>query len=156
MNRIVYYKKRILLMLLFLAVILIYIYIRIENTHYVKGLVGKDTIDIYSNGLFSLVKIADDICLECNTEDNPFTVILSKVKKTKRTIGKVYFYSYDGYAIINNKDNKCYICYVNKISKSYNYKYFDYVKDVKQYVVIYNDINDFSQSDIKIFDKMKE
>ena len=144
----------IIISFLFAACLAVYISC-LSNNLYVNGMYGKDTIDIYCGGIFSTSKYGSDICLECNTTEEPFIVILRKIKKKRITFNKIYFLSEDGYAVINKKEKKCYIYYINEISENiynnetYNYHYLHTISKVNQYVITYNSMKEFSKSDVK-------
>ncbi len=114
------------------------------------GGVGKDTIYVFGDGKFQIMKLDYSKDLIMHYDDGKSEVsIISLITKYEEKGGKLYVMSELGYGVVGKKENRCRI-YIKSSAKD-SVKRLENDESVK-YLESYND---FSEEEQEIFYKMR-
>lgn len=114
------------------------------------GSVGKDTIYVFGDGKFQIMKLDYSKDLIMHYDDGKSEVsIISLITKYKEKDGKLYVMSELGYGVVGKEENRCRI-YIKSSAK-------DSVKRLEndECVKYLDSYDDFSEEERAIFYKMK-
>ncbi len=154
-------KFGIVLGLILLSVICYYMFCFCQKQDNI--IVGKDTVEVWNNGVFSLGKYSDGNHLECRPNGEPLTIILRNIKCFKKFNGKIFLYSDDGVAIIYKNDIcKVFFFYSDEEMKqgyvidddNSTWWFSKNIESVSENVKLITDYNEFQPEEKKVLNNL--